>query len=547
MVKIQSLLIKDFKSIANAELKYEAGVWLVQGVNNDAVFKSNGAGKTTMMEALQQCLFNKTQSPTPIEDTSRKIDGVTNHTRKYYLELTFEKDNNTYQIINDRQQMIIKVIKNGKDLMFKSIPASLKAIQSIIGMDFQTFVTLTFINHDTIVDLLDNFSSSALMKIILNFSQIANFEKRSKIEQKVLNTNITALNTVIQTINESLSILDQFKEVDIGPIVKDQILIKQKISKLENTQGAMITKLINDLENSRDDLYDLNDKMNNIEAKLDSSVCEACGTRLDLSEAEEKDLEIELAGFEMVNKQRQLMITKDEENLSELSETYDLAYNTYNKELLEIGQQLVAAKTRNQLYNDSKTQADDMRKKLQDSITEHDELTFKLSVIQTALLVLKSGDIQKDLLNTFVGVLNVHLKHFIKFVSLTYIGITAEASKANVAFNVYDNRFSHNISIHTLSGGEKTRLRLVVLLAMLSTIKELANISSNILVFDESLDTLDDSAAVDLANLFDYLVHHDDKFIAMISHGAQLDKIEFTGTLLATKTDSVTTVSKEYT
>ncbi len=73
----------------------------------------------------------------------------------------------------------------------------------------------------------------------------------------------------------------------------------------------------------------------------------------------------------------------------------------------------------------------------------------------------------------------------------------------------------------------------------------MTNASTNLLIFDESLDTLDASASSDLASLFEYLIAHDNKFIALISHGQQLDDIEFSGRLTITKSDGISTLEKD--
>ena len=547
MISFQTLKIRDFKSIKSAEVEYTAGVWQVVGINNDATFKSNGSGKTTLLEAIQQCLFNKTTSPTPIEDTSRKVIGVTSHSRGYRLELTFIKGDDSYTVINDRQTMRIVVMKNGKDLALKSIPIALKYISNVVGMDFQTFVTLTFINHNTIVELLDNFSSSNLMKIILNFSQITSFEKRAKDEQKIINNSLVALSGQIQTINDSLSILNKFEEIDLVPIRKAKVLALQDIEKLDET----LLKETVEAEEKHQILHNKVESaklvMGKLLKKITTSHCESCGTLLEMTEEQVTIHEAEYSVMDdaldiEIDKRDDLYETAYNLRASFRYKSRDLAQN-----LNEIEQQLIVATTKNQLFNDSKAQADELRTNLQKLTFEHDEATFKLQVIQTTVLVIKSGDIQKDLLHSFVAALNLHLSRFITFVSLDYINIMAEATKTSVSFSITDTRFNHNISIHTLSGGHKTRLRLVILLAMLYTIKDLADVSTNLLVFDESLDTLDSSATQDLANLFDYLVNNDSKFIALISHGAQLADIDFSGKITATKTDGITTVTKEVT
>ena len=547
MVTFKTLKIANFKSIKTAELDYTAGVWKVVGINNDATFKSNGSGKTTILEAIQQCLFNKTTSPTPIDDTSRKTVGVKTQGRSgYKLELSFTKDSVEYKIINDRAAMRIQIFVDDKDLMIKSIPSALKYISTTIGMDFTTFVTLTFINHDTIVELLDNFSSSSLMKVILNFSQINDFEKNAKLEQKVLNNDITNTANQIQTVQDSLDVLGQFTEIDVSPMHMQKVRLLQSQTDLDESLLAGVEEKDAAVREDKDEVDKQIKLHKDTWHKYSSSKCECCGTLLELSDDEREKLHIKAMHLEDVIEERRLAHAFLIADASRHRETYNKAYSEVGQELRTVEQNIIVAQTKNQMYNDSKDKADELRKSLYELQSRYKSDTLSLTVVQTALLVIKSGDIQKDLLETFVAILNVHLQHFIEFVSLDYITIEAEASKANVSFVLHDDRFNHKISIHTLSGGEKTRLRLVVLLSMLQTIKELADTSTNIIVFDESLDTLDASATGDLANLFDYLVHQDNKFIALVSHGDQLKDIEFTGVLTAEKSDGLTKIRMEH-
>lgn len=541
MLYFRRIKIKDFKSIKSAELEYSAGVWQVIGVNNDAVFKSNGSGKTTMLEAIQQCLFNKTTSPTPIEDTGRKQVGTKGSSGiGYEIELEFDYDFHSYRVINSRKAMKIQIFKDGDDLMIKSIPAALKYIQTTIGMDFQTFVTLTFITHDTVVNMLDNFSSSALMKIILNFSQIVEFERGAKAEQKILDRDIASYHAHIQTLEDSLELLNQFQPVNLQPLHLRKTALVYKKQQLADTDGVEIAQLYDTITQLQADIDNATATINKLVNTVQTETCQCCGQSLDTTSAK---LQLEVL---------QDSLPSMKSALSDRQQEYADRYAAFSKEegqlshdISVVDNEINIAKTKNYLYEDNKEKAGDLRKKLADFNKQVDDATFRANVIKTALEVLKSGDIQKDLLVTFVSILNVHLAHFMKFVSLDYINVIAKDNKANVTFSIHDSRFNQEVSIHSLSGGEKTRLRLIILLAMLYTIKELASISSNILVFDESLDTLDDSAEKDLAVLFEYLVTHDSKFIALVSHGNQLSQVDFTGTLKAEKTNGVTEITKE--
>ena len=504
---------------------------------------ATGPGKSTTMEAIQQCLFNKTTSPTPIEDTSRKAEGTSRHNMKYALELTFETPSDRYRIINDRRVMTIQIFKNDDDMMFKSIPQSLKFIQEVLGMDFNTFVTLTFINHATITELLDNFSSSALMKVVLNFSQIASFERNAKVEQKALNITVHSIQSQLQTIKDSLEALSIYKQIDTAPLMLQKVTLMAKhktftmsnslkLAECKTTMSALVIRQTT-----------LSDTLNKKTKLLDSTTCEMCGQSLQsLEDPEELQEVINTISVELqvINGQveAQEIIIQDI-NSEKLSVT-----NDYTIRLQDVENNIIVARTRNELYNQTYDRVEALKLSSMNLTTELSNIQLELSIIQAALVTLKSGSIQSNLLTTFVVVLNNHLNKFIEFVSLDYVTISAEAFKASVNFKIEDTRFSQTISIHTLSGGEKTRLRLVVLLSMLYTIRDLAQISTNLLFFDESLDTLDKSAQADLSRLFEYMLQSD-KFIALVSHGGQLNDINFTGTITASKTKGITSVSKE--
>ena len=104
-------------------------------------------------------------------------------------------------------------------------------------------------------------------------------------------------------------------------------------------------------------------------------------------------------------------------------------------------------------------------------------------------------------------------------------------------------RFDDQVTINTLSGGEKTRLRVMILLALLETVETLSGISTNILIFDEALDTLDKSVKEDLKNLFAFLVNNRNKWIALVSHGSQLEDITWTGKITAEKTNGTAKIT----
>jgi ABC-type multidrug transport system ATPase subunit len=128
--------------------------------------------------------------------------------------------------------------------------------------------------------------------------------------------------------------------------------------------------------------------------------------------------------------------------------------------------------------------------------------------------------------------------------STTFTVIKAIPKKNSVELVTTDTRFNKIVNFTDYSGGELTRLRIVVLMSVLNAVQTITNVSTNILVFDEALDTLDSNAAQDLSNLFEYLSNNDNKFVALVSHGSQLNEIKFDGDITVTKHNGVSNVTQ---
>lgn len=522
MVVFQKIHIKDYKSVRDVTLEYTQGVWHVIGENKDSTFSSNGSGKSTILEAIQQCLFNKTTNNISIEDTGFR---TTKSLQPYEITLDFRIASSSYRVINNRKTMKISIVKDGVDLMIKAIPKALEKVQEIIGMDFTTFVTLTFISHKTIIDLVDNFSSSNLMKILLDFNAIAGTEKSMKARVKELVQHKAILLQQEKALQDNLSILSQFVYVDPTPL-------KQKVVEY----SAHKDKYHNEMLKFRDkDTYE--QRISTLErdikkAGVSQILCPKCSTSIPTYKSTDEIAEMQLEIHTLREKIEAL-------SLGSL-DYVEGRFKEFNNKLIEVQQALNSVETRNHIYEENKQHTDALNSDLLKVKNELDTLNFEHSVLVASLDVIKSGDTHAALLSSFTSAFNSNLSYYSSFIKIPYVTLTAAVNKTSIKFITYDTRFNQNVSMDTLSGGEITRLRLIILLSMLKTIKTLTNVSTNILVFDESLDTLDASVAEDLAMLFDHLTTIDQKFIALVSHGQQLDKIRFTGDITVTKYKGVT-------
>jgi len=448
MIVFKRLTIRNFKSIGSAELEYKAGVWHVLGENRDE-FSSNGSGKTTLLLALQQCLFNKTTEPVPIEDTARKEVGSKGSTRNYKLEVEFDVDGHSYRIVNDRLTMKVTIFKDHEDMQIKSIPASMKAIQEIIGMDFATFTVTTFISHDTVIDMLDNFSSSALMKVVLNFGKIANFEKAIKQEVKYISTDVANKQEQLNNVEHSLEVMSQFKKVDTSYMKRKKLKLTEDKT-ANNFQIAECSDALTFAEHKlKGDISTALAVIAKHTELLTADECPTCGSDISIKGVKRTDLENEIEQAEEDKANAEFELKETQTSLGAKLKELNAEHKAIVEDLNTVEQKLMEASTKNQLYKEVKSEVDTLLAKQAKLSSEVTSLLTKQDILKTSLEVLKTGEMHKDMLTSFCALLNVAIDKYMSYVSLKSVSISASAKKSNIEFTIYDKRFNQNISVHT--------------------------------------------------------------------------------------------------
>lgn len=111
----------------------------------------NGMGKSSIPLIIEEAIFNKNSKGI------KKADIPNRYLKKgYNIKLTFDKDDNEYEIHIDRKAATVKVklIKNGEDISSHTATNTFKAIEEIVGQDFKTFSQLVYQNTNTSLQFL---------------------------------------------------------------------------------------------------------------------------------------------------------------------------------------------------------------------------------------------------------------------------------------------------------------------------------------------------------------------------------------------------------
>lgn len=160
-MKFDKLSIQNFLTITGAEVQLkDRGLHLIQGQNlDDSSATSNGAGKSSVVDALCWCLFG---------ETAREVKGdkVVNRAAKKdcRVELWFEVGHTRYRAIRHRKhatfknQLIVEVAGSTPgdaptDLSRGTDAETQKVLEKIIGCSYEVFIAAVYSGQEAMPDL----------------------------------------------------------------------------------------------------------------------------------------------------------------------------------------------------------------------------------------------------------------------------------------------------------------------------------------------------------------------------------------------------------
>jgi DNA repair exonuclease SbcCD ATPase subunit len=150
-LKFTSLKLRNFLSFGNSLTQIDLsldGSTLIQGENVDTG-SANGAGKTTIINALCYALYNK-----PFDTISlQRLINATNASKTTLMEviLTFQKGDDEYEIYRCRGETYnIRVTMNGDDITLDSVAENDRLVEELIGMSYELFTKIVIFSGNSI-------------------------------------------------------------------------------------------------------------------------------------------------------------------------------------------------------------------------------------------------------------------------------------------------------------------------------------------------------------------------------------------------------------
>lgn len=510
MIEFKYIRWKNFLSYGNQFTEIQIipkQVTLISGLN--------GSGKSTFLDALCFGLFGK-----PFRNINKPqlVNSIID--RNLVVEIEFDIQNNKYKIIRGIKPTVFEIYCNSK---LVDQPASVKDYQdyfekTILKVNYKSFIQVVILGsassipfmaltqqhrREIVEDLLD-LQIFTVMNLLLkqkisdNELSLNEMEYKHKVHDKqiefIKNHTETFVKDKQNQILEIESKIELIKEV----LVEKNNIVKQLEQEISNK--SQLEKSCNDRENIKSKLIS---KIKMLEKEIkffhSNNECPTCKQIIDLHFKNES-----------LSKKRELLLEYNDaiENLDKSISNYNaqLSY-IYNiqKDILkenriienneyEIKSYLHHIKSINDeiskiIGHDNLGDLENELREFEKEIYKHKKIGITYRYIN---MMIKDSGIKSRIIKQYIPIINQLIN---KYLSMMEFMVSFEL---NETFNeIIKSRFRDVFSYNSFSEGEKKKIDL----ALLFTFREISrlrnSVSTNLLVFDEVLDSSLDTDALD--------------------------------------------------
>jgi len=518
---------------------------------------NNGAGKSTILDALCFVLFNK-----PFRKITKPQLMNSVNERELLVEVQFKIGTISYKIVRGIKPTVFEIYRNDElvdqNAANKDYQKYLE--QSVLKLNYKSFTQVVILGSSTFVpfmqlpaghrrevieDLLDIQIFSQMNGLLKERIKDAKDEQRqceyelelaqTKVDMQVRNiANLESVDKQHIENQQQKFVANEDRIVDINlrikEVEKDISIIEPEIQKLDNA-----VEKHEKFKDMKSKIYHkLNTSKKNYDFFVENQTCPTCTQEIDKDLRQYKQAELNQKCVELTDAGSQIMgqINTLNKNIKELRQKAS-QINEYRYEIQSLTkEEMLLLKDNTSIMTEVGSDTSNLEKEKQDLETMTQALDNKLiscsninkqtDHLKTVANLLKDGGIKTKIISKFIPLINQRINKYLQSMDF-YVNFTLDDSFNEKILS----RFRDDFSYASFSEGEKQKIDL----ALLFTWREVAalknSVSTNLLLLDEVFDSsLDQSATDELMRILKGLGEKTNLFV--ISHKGEVlyDKFE---------------------
>jgi DNA repair exonuclease SbcCD ATPase subunit len=554
MIIFQKIKYKNFLSSGNqfTEIDFKKH-------HTNLVVGTNGAGKSTMLDALTFVLFNK-----PFRKINKpQLINATNE-RDCLVEIEFEINTRKYIVRRGIKPTVFDIVVNGTELHREADDRAMQRVleDNILKVNYKSFTQIVILGSSNFVP----------------FMQLTSTHRREVIEDLLDIRIFSLMNNILK---DKIRVhKDQVKSLDLKKeTLKDKMKMQQNfIDELENrgkqniqSSNTKITKLMNEvdqymLENAkleenvhkftkdqeevtgaRQKLSKLNTLRGKISQKVsaitkehkfftENTVCPTCTQDIEESFRLNKIEDVQNTAKELKEGFNEL------ESTIKFEQERERQFNTLSQEIVNLTHGISQNNTRvsgnQRQIRDLEHEIQTITENLANRNTEHEKLDeFKSNLQQTieyladkkqeivhhdfAYSLLKDDGVKTKIIRKYLPFINQQVNRYLQMMDFYINFHLDEEFKETVKSPIHED-FSYS----SFSEGEKMRIDLALLFTWREVARVKNSVNTNLLIMDEVFDSsLDGFGTDEFLKIIRYVIQ--DANIFVISHKTDMyDKFE---------------------
>lgn len=552
MIVFQTIKWKNFLSTGNVFTEVNLntrGTTLVVG--------ENGAGKSTILDALTFALFGKTfrniNKPQLLNAITRKdlqvevefsigttryriLRGMKPNLFEVYCNDTLVNQSaemRDYQEyleknilkINYKSFCQVVVLGSASFVPFMQLPAAQRRAIIEDLLDLQVFTTMNTLLKDNVQEnaeaLQINNNDQRLINEKIKMVREHLREMQSKSEQFIKEKRV-ALKDVQTKISEAEATRDDYRRqiTELSVNLSNTESLQNKVDKLKSLRGQMENK--SSILKREIEFFSNHDNCPTCKQEISNEFsCEVVSQRKNDIKAIEDGLKQLATKYDETNDELMIIldIEKQCDEFRSKASHETLRIQILNDQIKTINQEIDAVKKEAKGTSDVKIS--DLESELNGLTAKYNELQEDRLVLNAAALLLKDGGIKTKIVNQYVPVINKLINKY-----LGEFDLFVEFNLDEQFNEVIKSRYRDEFTYASFSEGEKQKIDLAILFTWRAVAKLRNSLSTNLLILDEVFDSsLDGNAADDLLKILQTIGSESSVFV--ISHRENLhDKFE---------------------